>query len=71
MVEGKDDEIVLYVNSETGFASFRIVNGVNLWIAISDTDMEEGHRQPTIQHTIYFKISVRIPIHRLDLEVKP
>jgi len=44
MVESKDDEAVMYVNSETGFGSLRIVKGVDCLIYISDTDMEEGHR---------------------------
>ena len=44
MVEGKDDEAVTCVNSETGFASLRIVKGVDRLIYISDTDMEERHR---------------------------
>jgi len=44
MVEGKDDEAVRYVNSETGFDSFRIVKGVDRLLNISNTDMEEGHR---------------------------
>jgi len=42
MVEGKDDEAVMYVNSETDFRSCRIVMGVDRLIYISDTDME-GH----------------------------
>jgi hypothetical protein len=44
MVEGKDDEAVTYVNSETGSDSLRIVKSVNRLIYISDTDMEEGHQ---------------------------
>ena len=44
MVEGKDDEAVTYVNSETGSDSLRIVKGVNRLKYISNTDMEEGHR---------------------------
>jgi len=44
MVEGKDDEAVRYVNSETGFGSLRIVKSVECLIYISDTNMEEGHR---------------------------
>jgi len=43
MVEGKDDEAVMYVNSETGFDSLTIVKGVDRLIYISNTDMEEGH----------------------------
>jgi len=44
MVEGKDVKVVMNENSETGFASLRIVKGVDRLIYISDTDMEEGHR---------------------------
>jgi len=44
MVEGKDDEAVTYVNSETGFGNLRIVKRVYRLIYINDTDMEEGHR---------------------------
>jgi hypothetical protein len=44
MVEGKDDEAVTFVYSETGFDSLRIVQYVDCLIDISDTDMEEGHR---------------------------
>jgi len=44
MVEGKDDTAVMYVNSETGSASLRIVKGVDRQIYNSNTDMEEGHR---------------------------
>jgi len=43
MVEGKDDEAVMNVNSETGFGSLRIVKRVDRLIYISYTDMEEGH----------------------------
>jgi hypothetical protein len=49
MVEGKDDEAVIYVNSERGFGSLRIVKGVDCLIYISDTNMEQGHREPTIK----------------------
>jgi len=44
MVEGNDVQSGMYVNSETGFASRRIVKGVDRLLYISDTDMEEGHR---------------------------
>jgi len=44
MVEGKDDEVVTYVNSKTGFRSLRIVKGVDRLIDISDTEMEKGHQ---------------------------
>ena len=44
MVEGKDHKAVMYVNSEIGFGSLRIVKGMDRLIYISDTDMEEGHR---------------------------
>ena len=43
MVEGKDDKAVMYVNSETGLGSVRIVKGVDRLMYISDTDLEEGH----------------------------
>jgi len=71
MVEGKNDKAVTYVNSEKGFGSLRIVKGVDRLIHISDTDMEEGHRQHSIENTIYLEIYLRIPIDLLDLEVKP
>jgi hypothetical protein len=35
---------VTYENSETGFSSLEIVNGVDRVIYISDTNMEEGHQ---------------------------
>jgi len=44
MVEGKDDEVVTYVNSKAGFDSLRIVKGVDHMLYISDTAMEEVHR---------------------------
>jgi hypothetical protein len=44
MVEGKDDEEVMYVNSETGSDRLRIFKGVDRLIYISDTDPEEGYR---------------------------
>ena len=44
MVEGMDLKAVRYANSETGFGSLRIVNGVDHLIYISNADMEEGHR---------------------------
>ena len=44
MVDGKDDEAVMNVKSETGFDSPRIVKGVDRLIYISDTDMKEGDR---------------------------
>jgi len=44
MVEGKNDNAVMYVNSETGFGSLRIVKSEDHLIYISDTNMEEGHR---------------------------
>jgi hypothetical protein len=43
MVEGKDDEAVMYVISETGFASHRMFEGVDCRIYISDTDIGEEH----------------------------
>jgi hypothetical protein len=71
MVEGKDDNAGMNVNSKAGFASLRIDKGVDSLIYISDTDMEEGHLQSTIQHKIYIKIYLRIRIAFLDQEVKP
>jgi hypothetical protein len=44
MVEGKDHKAVMYVNSEIGFGSLRMVKGVDCLIYISDTYIEEGHR---------------------------
>jgi len=61
----------MYVNSDTGFGSLRIGKGVDHVIYISDTDMEERHQYPTIEHTIYITIYLRIPIDLIDLEVKP
>jgi hypothetical protein len=43
MVEGKNDEAVMYVISETGFGSIRIVKGVDCRIYISDTNMGKGY----------------------------
>jgi hypothetical protein len=62
---------VTYDNSETGFCSLRIVMGVGRLIYITDTDLEEGHRQHFIEHTIFCKLYLRVPIDLLDLEVKP
>jgi hypothetical protein len=56
MVEGKSDNAVTYVNSETGFGRLRIVMGVDRLIYISDTDIEDGHQKHTIQHPIYIQI---------------
>jgi hypothetical protein len=44
IVDGKDDKAVMFVNSETGFGSLRIVKGVDRLIYISDTYMKEGYR---------------------------
>jgi hypothetical protein len=44
MAEGKNDKAVTNENSETGFGSLRIVEGVHCLINIRDADMEEGHR---------------------------
>jgi len=71
MVKGKNDEAVMNDNSKTGCDSLRIVKGVDRLIYISDTDMEDGPRYPTIEYTIYIMIYLRIPIDLLDLEVKP
>jgi len=43
MVEDKNDEAVIYVNSKTGFNSDRIVKCVDYQINISNTDMEEEY----------------------------
>jgi hypothetical protein len=43
MIEGRDDEAVMYVNFKTDFNGFRIVKDVDLLLYISDTDIEEGH----------------------------
>jgi hypothetical protein len=62
-------------NSETGFGSLRIVNGVDRLIYISDTDMEEGHRLHSIEYTIYIQIIYRylltFAIWRLSLNFIP
>ena len=71
MEETKNEEAVTYVNSEAGFGSPRIVQGVDCLIYISDTDMEERRQQPTIKNTTYIKIDLRIHIQLLDPEVKP
>jgi len=39
MVEGKDDEAVMYVNSEIAYGSLRSVQGVDRLIYISNADM--------------------------------
>jgi hypothetical protein len=44
MVEGKDDEAVMYMNCKTGSDSLSMIKGVDRMIDISDTNMEEGHR---------------------------
>jgi len=44
MVESKDYKAVTYVNAETGFASLRIVMGVDHLIYISNTDMVKPRR---------------------------
>jgi hypothetical protein len=51
MVEGKDDTVVTYVNSETGFRTLRIVPGVDRLICISDTNRGEEHRYHYIEIT--------------------
>jgi len=71
MVEAKDEEALRYVNSEMGFGGLRIVKGVDRLIYTSNTNMEEGHQYPTIEHTICIKMYLWIPIALLDLEVKP
>jgi hypothetical protein len=43
MVEGKYDEAVMYVISETGFGSLRIVKGVHHLMYMSDTHMGERY----------------------------
>ena len=52
MVEGKDAKAVMYVNSDRGFGSLRIVKGVDRLIYISDTDIEEGHRKHSIEYNL-------------------
>jgi len=71
MVEGKDDEAVMYGISEKGFGCLRIVTGVDRLIYNSGTNLEEGHRLSTIEHTIYSKICLQITIDLLDLDVNP
>jgi hypothetical protein len=53
MVKVNDDDAVRYVNYKTGFHSLRIGKGVDPVISICDTDMEEGHWEPTVECTIY------------------
>jgi len=67
MVEAKDDEAVMYVNSNVGFGSLRIVKGVDCLIYIK----RYRHGGRTSITTSTTKIHLRIPIHPLDLEVKP
>lgn len=43
-VEGKDDEIVRYLNSEADFGSLRIVKDVDSRMYIGYTEMEDRHR---------------------------
>jgi len=71
MVDDKDDQLLTYTNSKSGLGILRIVEGVNRVIYISDTEKEEGHHKPTIEYTIYIKLSLLIPIDFLNLEVKP
>jgi len=71
MVEGKNDVVVIYVNSETGCDSLRIVQSVDRLIYISDTDMQKGYRKPITEYTIYIKNYLQILIDLLNLEVKP
>jgi len=74
MVEGKDDEEVTYVNFEMGFGSVRIVKGVDRLIYISDTDMEEGHRQHSIEQSKFrfiYGYLLTFPTWRLSLEFIP
>jgi len=71
MVEGNEDKVVTYANSETGFGGLRIVKRWACLIYISDTTMVEGHRWSTISHIIYINIAQRILIQLLDLQVKP
>jgi hypothetical protein len=44
---------------ETGFGSLRIVKGADRLIYISNTNMEEGHRYCSMEHTIYIQIIYR------------
>jgi len=43
MVQGKNDEVLTYENSITGFGSLRIIKSADRLIYISDTNMEEAH----------------------------
>jgi hypothetical protein len=43
MVGCKDDKAVTYVNSEAGFDSIKIVNGVDRLRYLSHTYTEQGH----------------------------
>jgi len=69
MVAGENNERVVFVNLATGFASYRMVDGVERLISISHTDMEDRYRESTIEHIIYINLGWSIPIVQLDLEV--
>jgi len=53
IVQGKDNEAVMYGNSETGSHSLMMVKSVDCLTYVCDTYMEEGPRSPTIEHTNY------------------
>jgi len=67
MVEGEADEAVTYVNSNAGFGSLRIVKGVDRLI-YSHRYRHGGRTSMTISTP---KISLRIPIDLLNMEVEP
>jgi hypothetical protein len=56
MVEARMTKAVTNENSESGLGSLRIVKGMDRLIYINHTDMEEGHRYHSIEHTFYVQI---------------
>jgi len=53
MVEGRDDETVMYVNSKTDFGSLRIVNGM-------DSDSNSSGYPAVVQVGTDLEASVRV-----------
>jgi len=67
MVEAKNDESFMYVNSKAGFGNIWIVKSVNR--LIYNQRYRHGGRTSK-KHTIYNKIYLMIPIDLLNVEVK-
>jgi len=58
MAQGNDEKAVMYVNSETGFVSHRIVKGVDRLIYISDTEREKRHRKTFLSNNLHSDLSM-------------